>query len=68
MRGKVVAIERCYTIDQIEEIRREAAIEERQRIKRSIEKKWKMFIEDVKLFIGTFSFILACAVATWFLL
>lgn len=68
MNRNIIAIEYCYTPEQIEKIRREAAIEERQRIKRTIENKWKMFLEDVKLFIGTFSFIMACAVATWFLL
>lgn len=68
MNRKIVAVEYCYTPEQIERIRRESAFEERQRIKKNIEKKWNMFLDDVKLFIGTFSFIMACAIATWFLL
>lgn len=68
MNRNIIAIEYCYTPEQIEKIRREAVIEERQRIKKIITRKWKMFLEDVKLFIGTFSFIMACAIVTWVLL
>lgn len=68
MRGKTIAIEYCYTPEQIDEIRREAAIEERRRIKKAITQKWKEIIEDIKLTVGMFAFIMTCAIFTWFLL
>lgn len=68
MNRNIIAIEYCYTPEQIEKIKREAVLEERRKIKRNIERKWKSFLDDVKLTIGTFSFIIACAIVTWILL
>lgn len=63
MKGNV--IEYCLTANQIAEIRSEAKKEERQRIERIQERKRKERIEDLKLIVGTFVFIVACAIAAW---
>ena len=63
MKSNVVAY--CLTANQIEEIRAEAKKEERQRIEKIQERKRKERIDDLKLIIGTFVFIVACAIIAW---
>ena len=63
MKSNVVAY--CLTANQIAEIRAEAKKEERQRIEKIQERKRKERIDDLKLIIGTFVFIVVCAIVAW---
>ena len=63
MKSNVVTY--CLTANQIAEIKAEAKKEERRRIEKIQERKRKERIDDLKLIIGTFVFIVACAIVAW---